>query len=579
MSGSSIIVRMIHSIFPSFSGKVAAAIWLPAVCHLLSVAALGAALFFPGMEIVLGVAALLSLLSSVVAGWALGHAVRDGGAAVSRDITAMFADADANEMRLVLPGNDPETESGNLLKKNYDTFLAGIRTLVEDIRRVGITIAVDTARLSGLISATTQQAGRQREISHEVAAASSESSSAIVEVSESTQYVAEKTASSLQMAKNSFNEMMDVTDKIQQISNSVEMFRSTIEELSQSSTSILKVVSTINDIAEQTNLLSLNATIEAARAGEHGKGFAVVAEEVRELARRVKPATTEISQNIQAMIAIVEKTQQGTEQIGQYTAETSQVIEGATANFETMMKDYEENNQQLMKIASAIEEISTTNSEVSQKMDGIDGLCRDIAGAMEKSEASVENLGNVTESMLEMVSRFRTGEGVFDRLIAWATVSREKTQQELEQLAGKGVNLWDASYKKVPNTNPQKYETSYTATFQKTMQPMFEQMKSEMEGTIYALAIDRNGYLPVHHTAVSQPMTGDAERDLLYSRHMRIFKSNRAEQRRCSHTQPMLLQTYMRDTGEILNDLSLPIFLGGKHWGAFIVGFDPKNFK
>jgi len=33
----------------------------------------------------------------------------------------------------------------------------------------------------------------------------------------------------------------------------------------------------------------------------------------------------------------------------------------------------------------------------------------------------------------------------------------------------------------------------------------------------------------------------------------------------------------MRDTGEILNDLSMPIFVDGKHWGAFIMGFDPKK--
>jgi methyl-accepting chemotaxis protein len=71
-------------------------------------------------------------------------------------------------------------------------------------------------------------------------------------------------------------------------------------------------------------------------------------------------------------------------------------------------------------------------------------------------------------------------------------------------------------------------------------------------------------------------MTGDPAKDLLYSRHQRIYQSNRTEQRRCSHTDPLLLQTYMRDTGEILNDLSMPIYIDGKHWGAFIMGFDPR---
>ena len=38
----------------------------------------------------------------------------------------------------------------------------------------------------------------------------------------------------------------------------------------------------------------------------------------------------------------------------------------------------------------------------------------------------------------------------------------------------------------------------------------------------------------------------------------------------------MLMKTSMRDTGQILNDLSMPIYVDGKHWGAMIIGFDPK---
>lgn len=110
------------------------------------------------------------------------------------------------------------------------------------------------------------------------------------------------------------------------------------------------------------------------------------------------------------------------------------------------------------------------------------------------------------------------------------------------------------------------------------MLPVCDAAQKQLDGAIYCLAIDRNGYLPIHHGAFSQPMTGDPQRDLLYSRHQRIFLSNTAEKRRCSHTKPMLLQTYMRDTGEVLNDLSLPIFIEGKHWGAMIIGCKPEMF-
>lgn len=101
---------------------------------------------------------------------------------------------------------------------------------------------------------------------------------------ESTQIVAGKTANDLQMARTSCEELVDVTDKVNQIDTAIESFRTTVDKLGKSSAHILDIVNVINDIAAQTGLLSLNATIEAARAAEHGKGFAVVAEEVRELA-------------------------------------------------------------------------------------------------------------------------------------------------------------------------------------------------------------------------------------------------------------------------------------------------------
>jgi methyl-accepting chemotaxis protein len=35
----------------------------------------------------------------------------------------------------------------------------------------------------------------------------------------------------------------------------------------------------------------------------------------------------------------------------------------------------------------------------------------------------------------------------------------------------------------------------------------------------------------------------------------------------------VLLQTYKRDTGEIMHDLSVPIYLQGTHWGGFRMGY------
>jgi methyl-accepting chemotaxis protein len=195
---------------------------------------------------------------------------------------------------------------------------------------------------------------------------------------------------------------------------------------------------------------------------------------------------------------------------------------------------------------------------------------------MENSGQSVESLHVVTEKMLEIVASFSTGEGAFDTIIRRADRLRQKYEEKIGEIHAQGINVFDTNYKKVPNTSPQKFTTSFTNAFVDRMQPLFDDDKPSINGCIYCLAVDRNGYLPAHHKSVSHPMTGNPEVDLLNSRHQRIYFNNETEKRRATHTQPLLLQTYMRDTGEILNDLSMPIYRNGRHWGALIIGLTPE---
>ena len=493
------------------------------------------------------------------------------------DISAVFQNLQGQEADLSCTMQDIDNPDLQHISVCYNSFLASVRELVERIRKMGIDIALDSTRMAKSVFDTRNKTANQGSIAEEVALASNEANTAIAEIAQNTQYVAEKTTSNLNTAHRSHTELQDVTDKIHKINDIVESFRNTVDDLGRSSANILSIVTIINGISEQTNLLSLNATIEAARAGEHGKGFAVVAEEVRELSRRIKPATEEISNNIAAMIKIVERTQSETAQILSYAKDTDGVVTAATENFQRMIGDFETANDQLIKIAAAIEELSTNNSDVTDKVNNINALSQEIAADMNISATSVDTLNGVTEQMLELVARFKTGEGKFDSLIATAREIRDDYQARIQSMKDRGVNVFDTQYRAVPNTNPQKFVTAFSETFVKEMQAVVDENVKKIPGTIYCLAIDRKGYLPIHHGAVSQAMTGDPARDLLYSRHQRIYQNNRTEQRRCSHTDPLLLQTYMRDTGEILNDLSMPIFVDGKHWGAFIMGFDPRK--
>jgi methyl-accepting chemotaxis protein len=140
------------------------------------------------------------------------------------------------------------------------------------------------------------------------------------------------------------------------------------------------------------------------------------------------------------------------------------------------------------------------------------------------------------------------------------------------------MNVFDRNYRPVPDTDPQKYATQYSRYFDDAFQAYFDAILDEIDGTIYAVMLDVNGYLPTHHKKYAQPPTGDVEVDVVNNRDKRIFNNGEMEIRRAKNTTPMLLQTNMRDTGEILTDISLPIQVGSRHWGAFIMGIDPAIF-
>jgi methyl-accepting chemotaxis protein len=93
---------------------------------------------------------------------------------------------------------------------------------------------------------------------------------------------------------------------------------------------------------------------------------------------------------------------------------------------------------------------------------------------------------------------------------------------------------------------------------------------------VYAIATDKRGYVPTHNQRFCQPLTGDPAKDLVGNRTKRMF-NDRTGARCGAHTEPVLVQTYKRDTGEVMHDLSVPIFIKGRHWGGFRVGYPPED--
>jgi methyl-accepting chemotaxis protein len=460
----------------------------------------------------------------------------------------------------------------------YNQFLKHLRDIIDEIRTMSIHISIDSTKLAKHVSETTMKSNEQAKLSTMVSAASNDANKAISEISKNTQYVSDQTSRNLEKAKTAFGILNEGAANIRKIAEKVEAFQHTVEELDQKSLKIMDLVTLINDISDQTNILSLNAAIEAERAGRHGKGFAVVAAEVRELAKKVKPATEVIAMNISEMAASVKKTQYETTEILQYSLNSDHAVTQTASDFEAMMGDFKQAEDQLLKIAAAIEELSTNNGDILTKVQNIDHLAEEVSTGMQTAHKSVDGLKSITENMQALVCQFRTDQGMLDHVVSKARSYRDQCQEKMAKMHSNGMNLFDRNYVPIPDTNPQKYTTCYSHQFDMEFQSYFDAILDELNGSIYAVTLDVNGYLCTHHKRYSMPPTGCYEVDLEQSRDKRMFNTSEMEIRRAKNTTPLLLQTNMRDTGEILTDISLPIYLESRHWGAFILGIRPEVF-
>ncbi len=145
----------------------------------------------------------------------------------------------------------------------------------------------------------------------------------------------------------------------------------------------------------------------------------------------------------------------------------------------------------------------------------------------------------------------------------------------LEEAVDNGVftvtDAFDTDYIKIPGFDPPKYHTKYDFYLDKSILALEDEFLKD-KSVVFAVAVDINGYLPTHNTRFQQPPTGDKEKDLVGNRTKRIF-SDKVGIKAAKNKDEGFLQIYHRDTGEKMWDISSPIFLKGKHWGGFRIGF------
>jgi len=143
----------------------------------------------------------------------------------------------------------------------------------------------------------------------------------------------------------------------------------------------------------------------------------------------------------------------------------------------------------------------------------------------------------------------------------------------IEEAVDNGVfsikDAFDTEYEVIGNFDPPKYHTKYDFYLDKAILGLQDEFLLD-KSIVFAVAVDRNGYLPTHNTRFQQPITGNSEQDKIGNRTKRVF-NDPVGLKAARNPEKGLLQIYHRDTGEVMWDVSSPIFVKGKHWGGFRV--------
>ncbi len=325
----------------------------------------------------------------------------------------------------------------------------------------------------------------------------------------------------------------------------------------------------ITQIALQTRLVAFNASVEAKRAGDAGRGFGVVADAVKDLAGQVETTSKTIMRTVGQLDERIESFSRDLRFDDSADVSARSAVHVA---FSSVEADVE-------RISQAADQSRNICARLNEHTQELESEVQQASARLNTALACSDRFLKVSEAMIEQVAGFgiETEDTPF---IQAAQQAADEIAAMLENAVRQGSvklsDLFDEQYRGIPKTNPPQYLTRYVDVADRLFPQVQERFLALSPRVSYVIAVDRNGYCPMHNKKYSLPQRGDVVWDTANSRYRRIF-NDRTGLASARNQRPFLLQTYRRDMGGgqyvLLKEASAPITVGGRHWGGLRIGF------
>ncbi len=454
------------------------------------------------------------------------------------------------------------------LAASTSDIMFGLSTASEEISGIVDTIATIARQTNLLALNATIEAARAGEagrgfavVAQEVKALSVETSARVADIRARVQTLQTATARSIDAISTIAQRITHVNPIVSTISDAMIEQASAAHELSRRAQDTARFT---ERVMAQIGDVDARAMQAASRSGEAARAASRATDEATSLQRRFVPVMRQTS--------FADRRKHD-----RFPVELPAIIRSAQHVWETSTVDISEGGMLLAKPeASPLR----AGDAVTATLPGVGDLPLRIAGlsalglhcALERSrgdavallKARVEALRAEYQPLIEASQRVAAQvAAAMEGLISSGTLSEHA--------------LFDVTYTPIADSDPQQFSTPSLRALQGILPAILEPPLAADRRLVFCVAIDRNGYIPVHNRAYAQPQRkGDPVWNAANCRDRRIF-DDRAGIIAARSVRPFVVQSYRRDMGGgafvVMREVDAPLFVRDRHWGGLRMAY------